>query len=208
MIVRTYSDRELACAHLRKILGLRPIARFVSPDASEITWRDVQRVMAEIAPHIIRAVVLLAECSDDEAARALAHDTAAISSRDPVETWREWVQRECAAELDAITAPKTSQSLVEQPAPAEVHITPTLTFAEFVRIALALRGSQGSVSVEMFNDGTVKIDGTRIGGVDGDVTAALVGRYRANVTELRRRADSARIEADALDAILAKAVTP
>ena len=101
---RTYTDRELACAHLRKIIGARSIARSVSPDASEFLWRDVHRVVAEFAdPHVIHAVKMLEKGYDGVAVYALAH-ASPIGPSKPAEAWREWVQRECAAELAALAS--------------------------------------------------------------------------------------------------------
>lgn len=203
MTTTKYSDRALACAHLRKILGDTDTASLVRPDAHEFVWSAIKdKVSSFPSVRVVSATKNLADHCNTTAAHDLAHYEG-IDTDDGLDKWRAWVERECAAELAAIVG---DESAPTSKGASEMHITPALTLAEFFRVALALRGSCGRVSVEVFNDGTVKIDGTTR--IDGDVNDALVACYRANVAELRRRADSARIEAAALDEVIAKAVTP
>ena len=201
MSARTYSDRELACAHLRFLLGRHHTASTVRPDATDDEWALIATAANDAVSQIVGSVAYLL-CNElhGEAVRTLAAWIVCGS----ISEWRAWVQRECAAELAAITAQKLSQTPAEQPAPAEIAITPTLTLSEFARVAIAADGNR-SVRIEVFADGRVEIDGARY---EGDATAELVAHYLACVEELRRNAAESRAEADRITAILAKAVTP
>ncbi len=122
-----------------------------------------------------------------------------IDTDDGLDKWREWVQRECAAELAAIVGDESAPASKAAP---EVHVTPALTLAEFFRVA---KQTSPGVRVEVMRDGQVQIDGTARG---FDVTDACVDHYRKCVESLRVRAESAQKEADAIREVLAKAVTP
>ena len=194
-----YTDRELACAHLRKILEGSDVASLVRPDAHESVWSHILRGLHTPSPRVFSAAKNLADHYDTIATNALAHYER-IGTDGGLDGWREWVQRECAAELAEVTAPKPLQSPAEQP---EVHITPTLTLAEFARVCAEWQ--RGSVRIEMFTDGKVRIGDTFY---NGGVNAACANYYDKAVKSLREQATEAQNKAAALHAVLAKVVKP